>query len=143
MILHAPGSELGSPGPGQVAIDVPGHGLSSDYSNIIGAIGAVAEALGAKSVQWPHAPKGHAGELYPDLKPDRSGTHLAKAWSVARAQVLFDPWYAADKDHALPVNAALLEPATIAFRARALLRAGPAARRWHDTLVTLEGDELS
>lgn len=143
MILHAPGSELSSPGPGQVTIDVPGHGLSSDYSNIIGAIEAVAEALSAKSVQWPHAPKGQAGELYLDLKPDRFGTHLAKAWSVARAQVLFDPWYAADKDHALPVDAALLEPSTIAFRARALLRAGPAARRWHDKLVTLEGEELS
>ncbi len=85
-------------------------------------------------------PAGDPVLLYPDLTPDRVGAHLSRAWSAARAEALFNPWYAASKDHAIPIEAAALAPEAIARRTRARLRAGDAARRYHHYLETRTGD---
>lgn len=142
LVLHAPGAELAEPAESEIAIDLPGHGLSSNFANIEHIIHQCMADLGATDLALPDLPTGDPELLYPDLTPDRFGTHLAKAWSIARAQVLFDPWYAADADHVLPVDADRLTSAAIALRARALLRAGPAARLWHDTLTEMH-EEIS
>ncbi|MFN6934101.1 MAG: alpha/beta hydrolase, partial [Tsuneonella sp.] len=140
MVLHAPAAEMTEPGPGEVAIDVPGHGLSSDFADMAATIEAVRDALGARHVVWPGVPAGHPDQLYPNLVPDRFGSHLQRAWSAARAEALFRPWYAADRDHALPVDPAALDPDAIARRVRARLRAGDAARRFHRLLSERTGD---
>lgn len=143
MTLHGPAGELAEPASGELAIDVPGHGLSSDFadfSDFGDAIEAVRKALGAKQVIWPRVPTGDPALLYPDLAPDRFGAHLARAWGAARAEALFDPWYAADKGHAIAIDAAALDPAAIALRARARLRAGAAAPRYHQFLASRLGN---
>ena len=77
--------------------------------------------------------------LYPDLSPDRFGSHLLRAWAAARAEAIFAPWYVAGADHARPNADGALDPEAIARRARARLRAGAAARAWHDHLATIQG----
>ncbi len=136
--LHPPAGEMAEPQDGECAIDVPGHGLSDNVPDISAAIHAAANALSASEIVWPAVPIGDEEQLYPDLTPDRFGSHLLKAWSAARAEVLFDPWYAADIGHALPVDQLALDPASIALRARARLRAGDAARRYHNLLESKE-----
>ncbi len=155
LLLHAPAAEAGDAPEGCIVIDVPGHGLSDPIpregerlpqkerqadgdprlrggSDAIGAaIEQAAEMLGADSIGTPAPPPGDPALLYPDLTPDRFGAHLLRAWSAARAEAIFAPWYAADADHAIPVDAAALAPAAIARRARARLRAGDAAASYH------------
>lgn len=139
--LHAPGGEAQA-GPA-LAIDLPGHGLSDDWQGSpperfeawrilvetcrthfgvreVAGLGWSA-ALGNREAPRP-SPE-IAARLLPDLTPDRFGTHLTRAWSVARARRLFDPWYAADAAHAVPVDEALMNPAAIARDVRAMLRA--------------------
>ncbi len=135
LILHAPGGELAEPGADEIAIDVPGHGLSSPQPDMRAAIEAARAALGARELVWPTAPAGDAAQLYPDLTPDRFGAHLTRAWSAVRAAAIFDPWYEAGKDAAKPIDPAALDPGTLALRTRALLRAGPAARTYHALLA--------
>jgi haloalkane dehalogenase len=139
LILHAPAAELAEPGPDAIAIDVPGHGLSGDAGDMPGAIHAAQAALGARKIVWPEAPRGNPALLYPDLAPDRFGGHLLAAWSAARAEAIFAPWYEASAAAAIPLADGALNPETIASRARARLRAGSAARRWHDILQTQQG----
>tara|TARA_R110000787_G_scaffold16887_5_gene53336 strand:- start:91086 stop:92303 length:1218 start_codon:yes stop_codon:yes gene_type:complete len=141
MVLHAPGAELTEPQAGELAIDVPGHGLSSECDDYRAAIKAARRQLGAEKIIWPELPNGEPDILYPDLTPDRFGGYLSRAWSAARASALFAPWYAADSDHAIPVEQAALSPEAIALRARALLRAGKAAPKWHHEIaLQLQGD---
>lgn len=140
LVLHAPGAELAEPGPDEVAIDVPGHGLSDDAADPLAAIHAAREALGARVIAWPALPQGDPALLYPDLAPDRFGGHLLKAWSAARAEAIFAPWYAASPAAAIPLAEGALEPHAIARRARARLRAGSAARAWHDILASNPGE---
>jgi hypothetical protein len=97
-------------------------------------------ALGAEEILWPPPPPGDPALLYPDLAPDRFGAYLQRAWQVARAQAFFAPWYAANAAHAIPLDASALDPATLQRRARALIVAGSAARRWHDTLAHINGE---
>ena len=94
-----------------------------------------AAALGGEQLLWPSVPAGDPTLLYPDLSPDRFGAHLLRAWSAARAEAVFAPWYAASAASAVPIDPAALEPAAIARRTRARLRAGAAARAWHEALV--------
>ncbi|MFK7841562.1 MAG: alpha/beta hydrolase [Sphingorhabdus sp.] len=136
MVLHAPGAELTEPSPGILAIDVPGHGLSSNFANYPAAIEAARIALGASKVLWPALPLGDPEILYPDLTPDRFGGYLQRAWSVARALVMFAPWYAADPKHAISVEQNALIDEAIALRARALLRAGQSAATWHHEIAS-------
>lgn len=135
LMLHAPGAELTDPGEDEIAIDAPGHGLSSDFDDMAGAVATAAETLGARTIVWPDPPAGDPSLLYPDLTPDRFGSHLLRAWSAARAELFFAPWYAVSRDHAIPVDQAALDPAAIAQRARARLRASEAAPRWHALLT--------
>lgn len=135
LVLHGPGAELRQPAAGCIAIDVPGHGLSTQFSDYAATITAVADAWGARAVVYPQVPKGELALLYPDLAPNRYGSHLLIAWSAARAEAIFQPWYAASAAHAIAIDQAALAPATIALRARARLRAGGAAREWHEVLA--------
>ena len=141
LVLHAPAAEMGDPPAGSIAIDVPGHGLSDDAADMRAAVEQAARALGAATIDWPAPPPGDPALLYPDTAPDRFGGHLLRAWGAARAQALFEPWYAADKDHAIAVDPAALDPAAIALRARARLRAGDAAQRWHAVLADIAEGE--
>lgn len=140
LVLHPPAGELSEPGADEVAIDVPGHGLSSGAEDMLAVIEAARAALGAREIIWPALPAGDPTLLYPDLTPDRFGGHLMKAWSAARAEAIFAPWYAASAESAIPLTAGALDPEAIARRARAWLRAGSAARVWHDILETRKGD---
>ena len=139
LVLHGPAGELTEPGPDEIAIDVPGHGLSDPADDLIGTIAAAREALGAGAIIWPAVPPGDPAQLYPDLTPDRYGGHLIRAWSAARAEAIFAPWYAANAAHAIPLTQGALDPTAIASRARARLRAGSAARAWHESLTSLQG----
>jgi len=139
MVLHAPAGEMVEPGADEVAIDVPGHGLSDAAEDMLGMIEAARTALGAGEIVWPALPEGEPALLYPDLTPDRFGGHLLKAWSAARAEAIFAPWYAASAAAARPLAEGALDPAAIAKRARARLRAGSAARDWHDILQRRTG----
>lgn len=140
LVLHAPGREMAEPEPGTLAIDAPGHGLSDDFENPRAAIEEAAMALGAEAILWPAPPPGDPALLYPDLAPDRFGAYLQRAWQVARAQAFFAPWYEASAAHAIPLVPEALEPHALQRRARALIVAGSAARRWHDTLSTINGE---
>lgn len=135
LVLHAPASQMGEPAPGTLALDAPGHGYSSDYSDMQAAVEAAAEALGASDIDWPAPPSGDPELLYPDLTPDRFGTHLHRAWAAAREEAFFTPWYAANREHAIAVDQAAIAPAAIHERFLARLRAGHAARHWHDVLA--------
>jgi haloalkane dehalogenase len=111
-------------------IDPPGNGLSDDWLGKApldwpswqAVFDAFAEATG-RIVTLPPLPKGDPERLYPALTPDRFGTHLTTAWSIARARVLFDPWYDASAASALPVDPERLAPEQLARDTLAILRA--------------------
>ncbi len=113
-------------------VDPPGHGLSDDLkpSSQGGedwrdwqAVFDAFEAATGKTVALPSLPRGDPDRLYPDLSPDRFGAYLTRAWSIARALALFDPWYEASAAHALLVDPARLTPDALALATRDLLRA--------------------
>jgi len=137
--LHGPGEELAAPEPGQLAIDVPGHGQSTDFTDMGAAVRRAATELSASEICWPDAPAGAPDRLYPDMTPDRFGSYLQRAWAAARAEVFFSPWYEASAAHAIPLDEAKLEPHALQCRALARIRSGSAARRWHETLLSLNG----
>ncbi len=139
LLLHGPAGEMAEPAQSGIAIDVPGHGQSSDFADIRGTIEAAAEALGANEILWPDPPQGDPAQLYPDMAPDRFGLHLQRAWGAARAEQFFDPWYEANAAHATTLDPAGLEPHALHARAIARIRAGDAASRWHQTLIDNDG----
>ncbi|MHA7819836.1 MAG: alpha/beta hydrolase [Erythrobacter sp.] len=140
LVLHGPAEELCCPTTGEIAIDVPGHGQSDEFEDVTGAIRAAASALGSEVGAWPAPPLGDPAQLYPDMTPDRFGAYLQRAWAVARAEAFFEPWYEASAANAVSLDAARLDPHMLHARARARIRAGAAARTWHDALATLNGD---
>jgi haloalkane dehalogenase len=141
MVIHAPGSEASA--ARVLAIDLAGHGLSSDWIDdaptTLDPWRALTKAcsthFGIKNIDgqgWsaalsdrsaPRPSPEMAERLIPDLTPDRHGGHLTRAWSVARATRLFDPWFVADAAHAIPVDESTLTPVALARDTRALLRA--------------------
>ncbi|WP_336986754.1 alpha/beta hydrolase [Altererythrobacter aquiaggeris] len=131
LTLHPPGCDMEAAADGTLAIDVPGHGLSDRFEDIAIAIERARKMLGATQIEWPSLPAGDPGLLYPDLTPDRFGTHLLRAWSAARAEAFFDPWYEASARSAVPLDRQRVETTNIAQRAHARLRAGDEARRYH------------
>ena len=135
LTLHGPASQMDEPANGTLAIDAPGHGYSSTFDDMARTIEQAAQMLGAKEIDWPEAPQGDPDQLYPDLTPDRFGSHLTRAWSAARAEAMFDPWYQANYAHLIPVKAEDLAPANIAKRAYARLRASVAAKQFHNLLL--------
>ncbi len=140
LTLHAPAAEMAQPEPGTMAIDAPGHGHSSAFAVPEAAIRSAAAALGIEAIDWPAAPAGDSDELYPDLTPDRHGAHLLRAWSAARAEAFFEPWYCAAAANAIAVDPTAITPAAIAARAHARIRAADAAKTYHNLLTTL-GDQ--
>jgi hypothetical protein len=117
--------------------DLPGHGLSDPWPDAPPiqwpAWQMVIDELAARHgvhVALPPLPKGDIAFLYPDLIPDRFGTHLVKAWGIARARALFEPWYQAREATALPVDPALLDPAALARATLSILR-DHAAKAFH------------
>ena len=139
LVLHTPADECGDPAPGELAIDVPGHGQSDDFSDIGAAIEAAAKTLEASAIVWPDTPAGDPDQLYPDLSPDRFGSHLQRAWAATRAQAFFAPWYVANAANAIPLDPAKLAPDVLNNAAIARIRAGDAARRYHEFLADTKG----
>lgn len=119
------------------AIDPPGHGLSDDWPerapedmNAWQAVFDAFEDITGRIVRLPILPKGDPERLYPDLTPDRFGAHLTRAWSIARARALFDPWYEVNAANALPFDARRMAPERLAADTLDLLR-GRAAKSLH------------
>lgn len=147
LIVHGPGEELDPDHPGW-AIDLPGHGLSdpwpgavpTDFIDWQAVVEAAARHLGAVRIHWPRRPIGEPAALFPDLTPDRFGSHLARAFAIARARALFTPWYAADAAHAIDVDQRRLTPEALHRASRALLRA-TGARGWAEALQSLGEEE--
>jgi haloalkane dehalogenase len=143
LALHAPGREGGLAASAGLRIDLPGHGLSSPWPAaapiVWRAWQAVPDAVhahfGLDSVEQEPLPPGEPDRLYPDLTPDRFGTHLVKAWSIARARHLFAPWYHASASHAMPFDPAALKPEKLAVEHRALIRA-TAAKALHQAMAS-------
>lgn len=129
--IHAPGEELVAPPPGALAIDLPGHGLSDGWSGPAPTtwpdwrrvIDAVAAHFGITDIRIPDAPAGDPALLFPDLAPDRYGTHLIRAWQIVRARHFFAPHYAVGAANAIPFDPADITPDCLAREHRALLRA--------------------
>jgi pimeloyl-ACP methyl ester carboxylesterase len=139
LVLHAPGESLELVDLVGLAVDLPGHGLSSawDGTDFAALIAAIAEHFACTHVLLPPAPRGDPDLLFPSLAPDRFGAHLTRAWAIVRARHLFAPWYAATAAHALPFAPEALDPERLAIEHRALLRA-MAARDWCTALQTME-----
>jgi pimeloyl-ACP methyl ester carboxylesterase len=138
MSIHAPGREAALLGGDALRIDLPGHGLSSTWAGDApetmapwqAVIDAVAAHFGARDVSHEPLPDGDPDKLYPDLSPDRFGSHLTIAWAKARAVHFFSPWYEASAAHAIPFAPEDVTPERLALEHRALIR-GSAAKALH------------
>ncbi len=164
VVLHAPGSAaVVAARDGVLAIDLPGHGLSDDWSvpppGLDGwravvaatraALGVAADVpaegfgLSAALAGAPAAPRGNLADWrahgLPDLAPDRYGAYLQRAWQCVRAQTIFDPWFAPAAASAIDFDPADLDPAALAVRHRALLQARSGRLLLDHILDTLEG----
>ena len=133
LALHEPGGEARAR-TGAIAVDLPGHGLSDqavDGENWVATINSIARAVGTERVIAEGAtaaltgspPAPEAETLVPDLTPQRFGEHLQRAWGVARAKRLFEPWHKVGHSTARRFDPADLDPDRIASDCRALLRA--------------------
>ncbi|GAA0485876.1 hypothetical protein GCM10009096_30800 [Parasphingorhabdus litoris] len=140
--LHAPAyAVIGNPPAGQMAIDLPGHGLSDNWTDEApvswvpwqDVINAVADALGTGTTVYPSLPEGEPEKLYPDLSPDRFGNYLTMAWQIVRARHMFAPWYQVDAAHAVTFDAQQLKPEHLASEHLALINAS-AAKEFHIAL---------
>lgn len=144
LVLHAPGRALSRDGAsGEVHIDLAGHGLSdgwqgkapTDWHSWSKLIDACAEQLGTDYVRYEPLPAGDAELLYPDLSPDRFGSYLTRAWQIARAVEIFEPWYEATAGHAVSFDPDRLKPEILAERHLELLNAR-AAKEYHLASLT-------
>ncbi|GAM05898.1 alpha/beta hydrolase [Novosphingobium sp. MBES04] len=138
LAIHAPGSSLELlDTTSACAIDLPGHGLSDDWSgpaptdlaSWMAVIEAAQQALGCSEIVLPPAPLGDPETLFPDLTPDRFGAYLTRAWSIVRAGKMFAPWYEASAANAIDFAPEALDPQTLRIEHRALLRSR-AAKAW-------------
>lgn len=139
MIVHGPARESAlTDHAGALAIDLPGHGLSdgwpgeapTDWAAWRAVIDAAAAELGAADIAFEPLPIGDADLLYPDLSPERHGSHLNRAWNIVRAERFFAPWYAASAANAIAFDPDDLEPTVLAVAHRARIR-GVAAKACH------------
>lgn len=141
--IHAPGEELNTSEP--LGIDLPGHGLSSGWSDATptgwhawqSVIDASATALGASQIVYTEPEEGDADRLFPDLMFDRFGNYLITAWGIVRARRLFSPWYEAAAAGVIDFDPAALAPQALAKDHRALIRA-VAAKHYHLALQKRE-----
>ncbi|WP_417613867.1 alpha/beta fold hydrolase [Parasphingorhabdus sp.] len=139
LVLHAPGSAIDRSISGDnIAIDLPGHGLSdnwtgeppSTWDGWQAVVDQVAVKLAAKSIVFADLPTGDPDRLYPDLSPDRFGNYLTKAWQIVRSAEIFKPWYKADKNHTRAFDTTALLPERLAKQHLDLLNAR-AAKHYH------------
>ncbi|ESZ87863.1 MAG: hypothetical protein Q27BB25_07075 [Blastomonas sp. CACIA14H2] len=141
LIVHAPGGELERGRADALAIDLPGHGLSdgwpgeapTDWPAWQRVIDAVAAQFGLTDIRLPDVPQGDAELLFPDLSPDRYGTHLIRAWQIVRARHFFSPQYAVGAANAIAFDPGAIRPECLAGEHRALLRAR-AARAYYQAI---------
>ena len=149
--LHAPGSAAEFvAAPGLLALDLPGHGLSDSFATAP-ALEALLDVLVAALSPLLTAPlarisgEGASARLaallavrlgvaadpvpdtalagWPDLTPDRFGSHLTRAWGFARAEAAFDPWDAPCRANVKPLVPGALAPERLHRRVLAALRA--------------------
>jgi hypothetical protein len=117
-------------------IDPPGHGLSDDWTGgsdraAWDAVFAdVARQCGFAGLQFEAPAPGDPAQLYPDLTPDRFGSHLLRAWGAVRAAQFFRPWHQASAATAIAFDPAAIAPDRLAAAHLALLQAR-AARAFH------------
>ena len=119
---------------------IAGQGASARLAAALAARLGVAPPAGppaAPPAAQPAAPP--AGEaartLWPDLTPDRFGSHLTRAWGMARAAVAFDPWHDVRPATARRFDPAELDPHRLHRRVLAMLRARDVA----GLLAAIEG----
>ena len=118
-------------------VDPPGHGLSDgwvsepseSWEDWAAVFDAFEQATGRR-VTLPPLAKGDPELLYPDLSPDRFGSHLSRAWAISRAEALFEPWYDVSAENARVIDPTALAPEAIAVATRNRLRA-TAAKALH------------
>jgi pimeloyl-ACP methyl ester carboxylesterase len=135
--LDLPGHGLSSPGDGRddvqlVAATCRDLGLESPAIAGIGWGGVIAAALHADGIAAVAATLGPVTRdaeiapeaLAPSLAPSWEGAHLLRAFRIARWQRLFDPWCRRDRTHARPQGN--LDPSDVQAAALDLLRAGDA-----------------
>jgi haloalkane dehalogenase len=147
LIVHAPGEELKRGTGGALAVDLPGHGLSdgwqgdapTDWAAWQRVIDAVAAHFGLTDIRLPDVAQGDAALLFPDLSPDRHGTHLIRAWQIVRARHFFRPHHAVGAGNAIAFHPDAIRPECLAGEHRALLRA-TAARAYHHAINNRQGD---
>ncbi len=149
--LHAPGSaaELVEQ-DGVLAIDLPGHGLSDAFAEAPDSLEDVAyvitkgldslltadlvsvEGIGSSAtlaalvsarLGLAASPVAPVDCHWPDLAPDRFGSHLMRAWGLARAEVMFAPWHTISAATVRAFAPDELEPQRLHRRALAALRA--------------------
>lgn len=141
LVLHAPAYAVADDQTaGQIAIDLPGHGLSDGWTDEPcswrpweAVIAAVADALDTSEIIYPTLPIGEPEKLYPDLAPDRFGNYLSMAWQIVRARHMFAPWYQVDTTHAVAFDGEKLKPDHLAAEHLALIN-GHSARQYHIAL---------
>ena len=145
---NAPGRAIDlDPAVDGLAVDMPGHGLSDSWGQAApddpAAWRAVIDALVARfactGVAMPDLPQGDPDRLFPDLRADRFGGHLTRAWAIVRAAQLFDPWYDVAAANARDFDPAALAPERLAREHRALMRA-VAARAYLIAMRSLQGE---
>lgn len=149
LFLHAPAyAAADDQTAGQIAIDLPGHGLSDNWDgetpDIWGpwesVIAAVADALHTNETVYPALPDGEPGKLYPDLSPDRFGNYLNIAWQIVRARHMFVPWYQVDAAHAVDFDEQWLRPEHLAAEHLALIN-GHSAKQYHIALQSRQKED--
>jgi len=131
LIIHGPGEELCPVQSGALAIDLPGHGLSDGWpadpphgwADWQAVIDMVADHFGLGDIRLPDIAAGDPELMFPDLAPDRYGTHLIRAWQIVRARHFFAPHHAVAAAHATVFDPADIRPQSLAREHRALLRA--------------------
>lgn len=139
LTVHGPGRSLDLVRKAELAIDLPGHGLSDPWpgepptawADWQAVIDAVAAHFGATQVAHEPLQPGEAALLFPDLTPDRYGHHLVTAWANVRAAQVFAPHYAVNIGNARPIDPAAMAPERLVVEHLALIRAGAAAQALH------------
>lgn len=143
LLVHGPGAESARDTTGAVAIDMPGHGLSDGWPDEDPchwpAWQRVIEALvvhfGVSEVRLPDVAQGDPALMFPDLSPDRYGTHLVRAWQIVRARHFFAPHHAVGAANAIAFDPADITPDCLAGEHRALLRA-TSARAYYQAIIS-------
>jgi len=135
---------------GVLAVDLPGHGLSDSFDAAPGlealvdvlaaaleplvtaaVVRVTGEGASARLAALLAARLGVAADAvplgqvagWPDLTPDRFGSHLTRAWGFARAEAAFEPWDAPSAATAKALVPEVLAPERLHRRALAALRA--------------------